>query len=223
MRSIIYTIAFSITLICFFNFETLGDIKSSHHDFSNASWSNGEVCVVCHTPHNANMEVANSPLWNHQVTNATFTVYDSPTINAIPGQPTGKSKLCLSCHDGTVAVENHSGNTSGTWYTNAGNVGTSLSNDHPISFTYNTALATADGKLNDPSSTPSGLGGTIEEDLLDNGNLECSSCHDVHVSRNTQGCVGCHNVHGPGGVITKTLSLRKSNDGSAFCLTCHAK
>jgi len=199
------------------------EIRNSHHDFSNASWSGNEICKVCHTPHNANMDVPDSPLWNHQTTTATYNLYSSATLNAIPGQPDGKSKLCLSCHDGTVAIDNHSGFTGGTHFTSWGNVSTDLRDDHPISFTYDATLATTDGNLYDPSTTMSGLGGTIEQDLLENGKLQCTSCHDVHVSRNTQGCIGCHNIHGGVGMITKTLSLRIPNDGSGLCLTCHKK
>ncbi len=223
MRFLTFLSVVIILLFVFYLDDSSGDIKFSHHDFSGASWSNGEICIVCHTPHHANQEVSDSPLWNHQVTNAVFELYSSSTSDAVPGQPNGKSKLCLSCHDGTVAFENHSGVTSGTRFMNSGNVGTSLANDHPISFIYNSALANADGELYDPSTAPSGLGGTIAEDFLDNGSLECSSCHDVHISRNTQGCVGCHNVHGSGGVATNTLSLRVSNDGSGLCKTCHDK
>ncbi|NOY60269.1 MAG: cytochrome C [Calditrichaeota bacterium] len=206
-----------------FAVSALGDISNSHHDFSGASWSGNEMCKPCHTPHNANTEVPDSPLWNHEVTHASFTVYSSPTFDAIAGQPSGHSKLCLSCHDGTVAIDNYGGSTGGTKYAGFGNVGTDLSDDHPISFQYNSALATTDGNLYDPSTTTSGLGGTIAEDLLNNGRVECTSCHDVHISRNTQGCSGCHNMHGGGHGITKTLSLRISNDNSALCLTCHRK
>ncbi len=213
-----------LLIIALPSFSTLfADIKDSHHDFSGASWSNGEICLPCHAPHNANMDVPDAPLWNHQTTQATFQVYQSSTLDAAPGQPNGKSKLCLSCHDGTVAIENHSGYTNGTQYASFGNLTTDLRNDHPISFVYDAQLAQKDGELNDPTTTPSGLGGTIEQDLLFNGYLECSSCHDVHVSRNTQGCTGCHDMHGSNGVVTKTLSLRISNDGSQLCLTCHKK
>ena len=86
-------------------------------------------------------------------TSATYQIYASPTLNAFPGQPTGKSKLCLSCHDGTVAVDNHSGNTTGTRFIGPGSMGVNLGVHHPISFTYNSALAASDGELNDPSVT----------------------------------------------------------------------
>ncbi len=211
-----------IFLIFFFSFIVLyADIQSSHQDFSGSDWANGEICLPCHTPHNANMEVPDSPLWNHQVTSAAFEPYASSTMNAFPGQPDGKSKLCLSCHDGTVTIENHSGNTNGTRYTDAGKIGTDLRNQHPISFTYNFSLAAADGELYDPETTLSGLGGTIQEDLLEANKLQCTSCHDVHISRNTQGCSGCHDMHGQ--VYLETLSLWKSNAESALCFTCHNK
>ncbi len=211
---------FSSLLIFFSVFLYSQGLLHSHHDFTGTSWSGGEACSPCHTPHNANMLVPDSPLWNHEVTTASYQVYSSPTLNSNPGQPTGFSKLCLSCHDGTVAIENHGSYTGGTQYVTWGNVTTDLRDDHPISFEYNTALATVDGGLHDPASTPSGLGGTIAEDLLQSGYLQCTSCHDPHISRNTQGCIGCHNMATG---VTTDLSLRISNTGSALCLTCHDK
>ncbi len=201
--------------------QLLGDIRLSHHDFSGSSWSGNEICRPCHTPHNANLEIQDSPLWNHENTTAVFQVYTSSTFDATPGQPAGKTKLCLSCHDGTVAIDNFGGNSGGTRFIGVGLIGTDLQKHHPVSITYDANLASIDGGLYDPTTTLSGLGGTIAEDMLDGGKLECTSCHDVHVSRNTQGCTGCHNMHGP--IVTRTLSLLKSNDNSALCLTCHRK
>ena len=101
-----------------------------------------------------------------------------------------------------------------------GHVGTDLTHEHPISFEYSTALAKADGGLEDPATAPSGLSGTIAEDLLQNGFMECSSCHDVHVARKTvDGCNGCHRVPGR----EPSLSIRVPNEKSALCLTCHKK
>ncbi|MFQ5349142.1 MAG: cytochrome c3 family protein [Thermoanaerobaculia bacterium] len=34
-----------------------------------------------------------------------------------------------------------------------------------------------------PAFMPSGLGGTIAEDLLVEGHVECTTCHDVHSKR----------------------------------------
>lgn len=188
----------------------MATIVGSKHDFSTIGWAQGQICLPCHTPHHADTSVGNAaPLWNHEVTAASFTLYSSPTLDATDlGQPAGVSKLCLSCHDGTVALDAFGGN-SGTMIIGPDyNLGTDLSASHPISFTYDTALATADGGLNDPataSSNVSGSSGTIQDDLLFGNKLECSSCHDVH------------NQHNLGKLLNVT------NSSSALCLTCHDK
>jgi len=185
-----------------------GQISGTKHDFSAAAWNaTTEICIVCHTPHNADNTVAEAPLWNHETTaTATFTLYNTGTFNGSGtiGQPDGSSKLCLSCHDGTVALENFGNTTTGTNFIPANaNFGTDLSNDHPISFTYDAALVAADGELF-ATTTASGLGSDIATDMLFAGKVQCASCHDVHGT-------GIPNL------------LLKSNAGSALCLTCHNK
>ena len=207
--------------VAFLTLRSFGVIENTHHDFSSAGWTGGEICIVCHTPHGADTTVSDAPLWNHEVTTAAYTVYASATLDAVPGQPNGVSKLCLSCHDGTVAIDSF-GDNPGSYTAGFGNIGTDLTRHHPISFPYDSALATQDGELFDPNVQPSGLGGTISVDMLRNGQMECTSCHDVHVSRkSSSACSGCHFV-GPAG-STVTLSLWKSNAMSALCLTCHDK
>jgi len=185
----------------------IAQITGSKHDFSGNAWNtSGQICIVCHTPHNADLTVATAPLWNHDITSvAAYTLYSSATLDATVGQPGNESKLCLSCHDGTVALENFGGTTSGTnFITGSALVGTDISDDHPISFVYDAALAAADGGLHDPATTSSGLGSTISDDMLFASRMECASCHDVH-----------DNVNG--------MFLRINNAGSALCLTCHDK
>ena len=188
-----------------------GTISGSAHDFSTSGWSGGEICIACHTPHNANTGVTDAPLWNHDLSTSTYTLYDSPTLNATTSQPAGTSKLCLSCHDGTVAYDNTATGTKMNGPSAVGSDG--LSNDHPVSFTYNSALSTADGALHDPSTQSVTIGtgvdsktGTINDVMLSGGMLQCASCHDVH------------NKFTNGGKL-----LRVSNAGSALCLTCHNK
>jgi len=184
---------------------TEATIRGSAHDFSGQTWNpSGEICLPCHTPHGANITVTDSPLWNHAVTQATFIPYTSSRIRATDlGQPSGRSKLCLSCHDGTVALDSFGGKTGTRFMPTESLIGTNLNAHHPISLTYNDALATLDTGLFSPSSKVSGLGSTIQRDLLFNNQLECSSCHDVHNQ------FGIDNL------------LVKSNAGSALCLTCH--
>ncbi len=186
-------------------------ILNSAHDFKSKTWNTtGEICKVCHIPHNGAM-LAEAPLWNHALSAVTnYSTYASSTLNATVGQPDGNSKLCLSCHDGSVALNNFGGNgvvTPNVYATGAALLGTDLSNDHPVSFTYNDALATTDGSLFPPSTALSGLGGTINADMLFAGKMQCASCHDVH-----NGATG-----------TPAHLLIKSNAASALCLTCHDK
>jgi len=185
--------------------RTPAGISGSDHDFSASGWSGGRICAPCHTPHNADTTVAEAPLWNHEVTAATYALYSSPTLDATVGQPDGTSKLCLSCHDGTVAVDSFGGAAGSAMIAGGANLGTNLSGTHPVSFTYDTALASSDGGLHDPATATTPLGGTIGADMLIGGKMECASCHDVH---NT---IGNSNL------------LRIDNAGSALCLTCHDK
>ncbi len=182
------------------------EISGSAHDFSTQAWAGGQSCVVCHAPHNAMGTLV--PLWNRSTTSGTFTLYGSPTLNAQTAQPSGASKACLSCHDGTVALDSFGGRTGTAFITGSGRLDSDLSNDHPISITYDTALATADGGLFDPVATQAGITGapgTIHDRMLFGGKMECASCHDVH--------------NGFG----QPMMLVKSNAASGLCLTCHRK
>ena len=191
-------------------------IVGTAHDFKAATWNpGGQVCIVCHTPHNAKV-IADAPLWNRQLSAQTsyvlYTSATSSTFNATTTQPDGNSKLCLGCHDGTIALE-HFGTvtTGGTNFVTGtkvigGGSPASISDDHPISFVYDGALVTADGGLW-PTTTLSGIGsGTIASTMLFAGKMQCASCHDVH--------------NGAG--FTAGL-LVKTNAQSALCLTCHKK
>lgn len=194
-------------------------IVGSPHDFSTEGWNTArvEICRVCHIPHDHGRTLGdNGLLWNHEVTTQTFTMYSSilgPLDGTMDPQPSGVSKLCLSCHDGTVAVDNFDGNTAGTVYIGDYDadyeIDADLNRTHPISITYNTA----DPGLN-PLTTTMGTSGTIE-DVLDNGKVQCSSCHDVHDQESVSG--------------THLLRVRQKGDpgtgngASDLCLTCHIK
>jgi hypothetical protein len=115
-----------------------GTIVGTKHDLSGRGWGTNEICVFCHTPHNAKSPQL-APLWNHASTTATYTLYSSPTMDETPLQPRSPSKSCLSCHDGTVATDSY-GNRTGTnlmpgtpGTPGSQNLGTDLSDDHPVS------------------------------------------------------------------------------------------
>jgi predicted CXXCH cytochrome family protein len=200
----IFRLSCTLLLAVAFASFSFGQITGTAHDFSGETWSGGEICIACHTPHNGNTSLAGTPLWNHDLSTATYTIYSSNTLDATVGQPSGQSSLCLACHDGTVALDSYGGATGTTFIDPSREVGTDLDDDHPISFPYDAALIALDDGLHDPATASSGLGGTISQDLLFGGNMQCASCHDVH---------GTSNTH----------LLRITSAGSLLCLTCHDK
>jgi len=198
---------------------SFGAITGSAHDFSSAgsgSWTSGseEKCDVCHAPHGNQDTLAAgaSVLWNHEVSTKDFsaTLYDSPTMDATTGVPSGASKLCLSCHDGTVELDSFGGATGATTIGAGFQVGAGaegLSQEHPISFSYSEAYTgEGAGTTLAVESKTTAIGGTITQDLLVGGNVECASCHDVHNSQD----------NGAG-------LLQIVNTNSELCLTCHEK
>ena len=198
-----------------------GTIVGTAHDFSASGFSGGEICVVCHTPHHADTTVTEAPLWNHELTTQTFAMYTSPTLDAPQdAQPTGASKLCLSCHDGATAIDSFGGNVGTIFMGGSAAVGANddLTDDHPISITYDAALATVDQGLHDPTATTVTVGeggdktrtGTVSDLMLPADKVQCSSCHDVH-----------NNFVVPGTNGDPFLKVSKAK--SAICLTCHNK
>lgn len=159
----------------------------------------GEVCVFCHTPHASNPV---APLWNREDPGTYYQTYESTTLKADVGQPTGSSRLCLSCHDGTIAMtQTYNGRNipGGSLYISEGDrgyIGTDLSDDHPISFHYSSTLAAEQGQLRSPDALPSQL------PLDHNNQLQCTTCHDPHDDTNGQ-------------------FLRMANTQSQMCRSCH--
>ncbi|UCD68711.1 MAG: hypothetical protein JSW48_00950 [Betaproteobacteria bacterium] len=243
--------------------DRISNIVNTKHNLSatgsgtTRATTQSEVCVFCHTPHGASSAPA-APLWNRAFSTQSYTVYESSSLDAqtIAGQlldqPAGTSKLCLSCHDGTLAIGTVNvlagqqavdipmtgtgpggtmplGQGSLTGYTR--NLGTDLTNDHPISFNYDSGLAFVDGELRDPSLTahigmrtpganllvplePTGSGGQAQ--------VQCGSCHDPH-------------LHDPvAGAQIKFLRLQRfqssppvaglfNQASDMVCLGCHEK
>src|SRR6476646_2104607 len=103
-----------------------GEITGSKHDFSAAAWSDNQICKPCHTPHNADVSVTGR-IWAHTMSTATYKTHGTrgtstdgtTTTDAANGSVTqsgmdSASRLCLSCHDGTVALDSFMGKDGGS-------------------------------------------------------------------------------------------------------------
>ncbi len=161
-----------------------------------------DSCDFCHAPHNVMGTV--TPLWDHTLSSQTYTTYTSSTYSSGPQTPSaGSSKLCLSCHDGTVAVgltvSKGSVATTGAMAT-ADVLGTNLSSSHPVSMT-----PVNDGQLVASLFTtpPSTMDAAVK---LVGGKIECTTCHDPHVPNNDP---------------AEPMFLVRSNSNGALCLACH--
>lgn len=206
-------------------------VSVSLHNFNNAPFSltvqNSEVCRPCHTPHNV---IANQDyLWNRAAPTASYTLYNVAhpytvyTSNYSAGLDSA-SKVCLSCHDGTIAVDNYGGVTTGTHRVpTAYQVGASgnLRNDHPVGLSYpgltgttvaSWVWAAQPGYMNPTAAVFSADGNGTAKGVqlvqLPSGQwgVGCSSCHDAHNSY-----PGMANL------------LRTSMQYSFLCLKCHDK
>jgi len=218
--------------------------------------SETQVCVFCHTPHGAT-NAPSAPLWNREFSVQTYTVYtssslDAETIGGQLDQPAGSSKLCLSCHDGTLAlgtvnvlggeqnvtIDMVGTGAGGVMPLGAGeltgftrDLGIDLTNDHPISLTYDTTLSIADGELRDPATNShiglrsTGVSPSVPLEATGGGGesqMQCVACHDPHVAPTGIGI---------GEKFLRLLRFQQSSpaDGSfdetqdIVCLGCHEK
>ncbi len=207
IRQVILYVTFAIVFSgC--NDVIAASIVGSKHDLSvrgpgpTKSPFERQVCIFCHAVHNSS---AGTPLWNRYSSGSVYETYKSTTLKANVGQPTGSSKMCLSCHDGTIALGMVRSRSEPIRFAGgvvampagAANLGTDLADDHPISFRYNQELADKNGELHNPSA----LGGHVR---LEGGQVQCTTCHNAH-----------DNQFGD--------FLVMDNYGSALCVQCHDK
>jgi predicted CXXCH cytochrome family protein len=188
--------------------QTTSDIVNTKHNLSVSGLgvarasTETRICIFCHTPHNA---TPLSPLWNKELEAQVYNVYASPTLKAGPlPQPSGPTKLCLSCHDGTIAmgavvtpsggITMSGGNTLPPG--SLSDLGLDLSGHHPVSFPYHNALPNAELQATPPSELT--YGGVDE--------VHCITCHDPHKdlygkflikdNRYSELCTTCHQIAG---------------------------
>jgi hypothetical protein len=151
--------------------------------------SETEVCKFCHIPHNS---VAATPLWGHELSTAHYEMPESrsESRSVVSNQPDGSSRLCLSCHDGTVALGKIAGSgeirmsgSSRLMRGTRGYLGTDLSGSHPISFVVRGELRPED-ETGDMLLRPLSEITRDEKVRLDvQGKMQCTTCHDPHSDR----------------------------------------
>jgi len=204
--------------------QVSGDVLGSHNlSLGGTSPVKGalDACLYCHVPHSG-VANPNGALWSQQLSSQTYSTYTSTTLHNTGMQPMlgSDSSLCLSCHDGTVAV----GQTqpfgqiqmTGSMYP-ADKFGTNLQGSHPFSLKVPLVDAADLVPSLTTSHTTADPSGAVK---LINNDVECTSCHTPHaqsidtVSKNFlvrdgaagQLCTSCHQVN-PRTVNTQTNPL----------------
>ena len=225
----------------------MGEIASSAHDFSAATWSDQSICKPCHTPHNAVETGITGRLWAHTLSSASYTYHGasaSPTdlITRLDAKSSigqsdmdGATRLCLSCHDGTVALDSFMGKSGvadgmgigqGTGHgAVTANLGVDLSNDHPVGFkaVYKENIGSAGHFRYKPVAGAIAAGlrfansPTVAAGFQQDGTTALTYTNWPSVS-----CVSCHDVHN-GSLPGEPGLLRVTNTGSKLCLSCHNK
>ena len=155
-------ILFGTVLLVSCSWPAMADVVGSQHDLTAGGAAQGqsantdEVCVFCHTPHGSDVN-APVPLWNKVLgAPGSYTQYSTlqtPSFDSEEAPVGSVSLACLSCHDGTEAMDvviNLPGsgghNTGGAEIdpvalgtmsgTPVPNLGVDLTDDHPISMQY---------------------------------------------------------------------------------------
>lgn len=163
-KTCFWALTLAVTAICLIGGPAWAGIANTKHNLGSTgsgtynTTDTAAICVFCHTPHGADTS-APVPLWNRKLpSGASFTTYASmgtSTLDSANGLTGSVSLACLSCHDGTQAMDvmiNAPGsggyNAAGAdaLYTWAGGIdtipvgitriGTDLKDDHPISIQY---------------------------------------------------------------------------------------
>ena len=212
-----------------------GGVVGSKHDMNVLVGakpdSKGRVCAFCHTPHHkleSGALLDYNPLWSHTINNTAVisqntyksVTFDSQDQMSITDPLTGPSRLCMSCHDGIIAVDQHYG-IAGTVVKDSDSFGgiaiykgSDLSNDHPIGFDLNAITGRDGGIRTDLLTTNPALKDKKIQDLgfktgvgvVSVSIMTCASCHDVHNKDNVD-----------------SAFLYEVQAGSKFCLMCHDK
>jgi predicted CXXCH cytochrome family protein len=225
--------------------QTTSVVAGGPHDLSAGSalrnsntTIDGQTCIFCHTPHGGSNTIA---LWNRSApSGASYQLYTSSTTSSTTttaNLAASNSGACLSCHDGTIAVDvlsdvnglafgpavsfTKQGTAKATYSTvatGANNLmngglpflGSDMRNDHPVAIVYETARLAKTGEY--VTQVASGTKITV-------GSSSPLPLYGTSAATATVECASCHNAH------NNSLGnfLRKANTGSQMCLSCHIK
>ena len=186
------------------------------HDFSGTGWAQGQICLPCHTPHNALSDQVGEHgplLWNHTLTTAVYTMYEGNSYDAGPDDGDAAfdklSRLCMGCHDGTIALDAFGGSIGSIFINGDENIGTDLTDDHPVG---RQAVYPEEGR-------PWLHAADANHRLGPNGELKLLEMNVDGTLDYVVGCMTCHTPHYAG----YDHQLRMTNNTSALCLSCHIK
>ncbi|HWQ03032.1 MAG TPA: cytochrome c3 family protein, partial [Candidatus Nitrosotenuis sp.] len=209
MRRWLLLIGVLLLLVCSAPAQRLS-VTESVHDLSpsgpgSVKGASGYACLFCHAPHNVLDD--QTPLWNHELSSQLYTPYSSSTYHQTGQQPLygSTTKLCLSCHDGTIApgqtVSSGFIPMSGAMRTTT-ILGSDLRSSHPVSIP---APFADNGALNPRLlAAPPSTGDPAVQ--LPQDRLECTTCHEPHTPNLDP-------------VVRKFL-VRDNSQGQ-LCLVCH--
>ena len=193
-----------------------------------------QSCVFCHVPHGGTSRA----LGARPEIGDTHRPYESTTAQRRPGAPSGATRVCLSCHDGTIAVGqtrtrtiqmNGATDNGRIPATRRSNLGTDLRSTHPVS------VALEPGpRVHAPMDRHVRLDAASQ--------VQCTSCHDPHSefggtsegrflvrpTKASQLCTSCHEPnHGSHATSSSPFTAAQGNDAGsgsvaeAGCRACH--
>ena len=193
-----------------------------------------QSCVFCHVPHGGTSRALGA---RPEIGNK-HRPYESTTAQRNPGAPSGATRVCLSCHDGTIAVGqtrtrtiqmNGATDNGRIPATRRSNLGTDLRGTHPVSVT-----GEPGSRVHAPTDRHVRLDAASQ--------VQCTSCHDPHSefggtaegrflvrpTKASQLCTSCHEPNrGSHATSSSPFTAAQGNDAryasiaEAGCHACH--